>query len=166
MSIYTQPAIQAPSMKVDFVTTKLVRLYSPSYRANVVNNPDDLYQLVKHHLQDQDREHVVVVGLNIKKQPTFIQVVHIGSLTTCTVSAPNIFRAAILSSSKSIAIAHNHPSGEVEPSDSDLEITRELAAAGHMLGIHIIDHLIIGYNKYRSLLKTNNYLFLSNYEQN
>jgi len=91
-----------------------------------------------------DRECFVVILLNSKMRILGHHLVAIGSLDSVYVQPREVFRAAIIAACHSVVIGHNHPSGDPTPSDADLRVTRELARAGEMLRILIIDHVVIG----------------------
>jgi len=109
-----------------------------------IEGPDDVAQIVSHYLEHEDREHFVTVMLDAKCRVIGIHTVHIGTLNCSLVSAREVFKAAILSNAASIILAHNHPSGDVTPSPEDIQVTKTLTAAGKLLDIDVLDHLIIG----------------------
>jgi DNA repair protein RadC len=92
-----------------------------------------------------------VLLLNTRKRVKGHQLVSIGTMDTLLVHAREVFRAAIISSASCIALMHNHPSGEPQPSDADIKVTRDLQRAGQILKIEVIDHIIIGRPNYQSL---------------
>jgi DNA repair proteins len=89
--------------------------------------------------------------LNTKNQVIGRQTLSIGSLNASIVHPREVFRAAIRRSSASILCAHNHPSGDPTPSPEDILLTKRLAEAGELIGIELLDHLVIGDNRYTSL---------------
>lgn len=91
-----------------------------------------------------DREQFVVCGLDAKLSAIGINVVSIGSLTLSIVHPREVFKALILMNASACLCAHNHPSGEVTPSQEDRVLTTRLRAAGELLGITLLDHLILG----------------------
>lgn len=93
---------------------------------------------------DQDKEHMWVIGVNIRGKPKYIELVALGTLEGVLISPREIFRTAILKGVKGIIMVHNHPSGEVEPSKHDLKIIEEISKAGDLLRIKLIDFVIIG----------------------
>ncbi|WP_188455457.1 RadC family protein [Virgibacillus oceani] len=137
--------------RVNIVTVKLVKESSLLYKKRSVGSPEDGYDLVKQFLEDKDREHFIVTTLDTKNQPVSINICHIGSLNASLVSPREIMKTAILSSAASIIVAHNHPSGDVQESREDIEVTERLVEAGKLMGIELLDHLIIGDGKYTSL---------------
>lgn len=140
-----------PAKRVNIVSLKLVRESSVLYRERQIKSPEDAYKLLKPFLVEADREKFVVVCLDTKNQPTAINVCHVGSLNASIVHPREVMKAAILSNSASIIVAHNHPSGHCEPSREDIEVTKRLVEAGRIVGIDVLDHLIVCPDRYLSL---------------
>lgn len=140
-----------PAKRVDIVQVKLVREKTMLYENRRIRSPQDAYNLIKEFLGDVDREHFIVLCMDTKNQPTCIQTVHIGNLDASIVHPREVLKSAILSNSASCIVAHNHPSNDTTPSPEDIEVTKRLVEAGHIIGIQILDHLILGYNKFSSL---------------
>jgi DNA repair protein RadC len=105
-----------PAKGVNNVSLKLVRESIVLYKERHVKSPEDAYKLLKPFFVEADRELFVVVCLDTKNQPTAINVCHVGSMNASIVHPREVMKAAILSSSASIIVAHNHPSGHCEPS--------------------------------------------------
>mgnify|MGYP002521608286 CR=1 FL=1 len=143
--------------RVDIVSIKMIKESSVKYESRTISNPSDIYLLVKEFLEGFDREKLLVVCLNTKNQPINISTVSIGTLNTSLVHPREVFKTAILSNSSKIALAHNHPSGDVTPSKEDEFITKRIQQAGVILGIELIDHLIIVDDEYFSF-KENGFL--------
>ena len=93
----------------------------------------------------------VVACVNTKNEIANLTVAHIGSLNSSIVHPREVFKTAILSNAASIICAHNHPSGNPEPSKEDVDVTKRLIEAGKILGIDLLDHLVIGDGRYVSL---------------
>ena len=106
--------------------------------------------LLSKHIFDREKEHFWVIILSRNNQIRYIDVVSIGNLYHTIVSPREVFRFAILKGANSIIIAHNHPSGNLNPSISDINIVKELTEAGKIIGIEIIDSLIISDKSYYS----------------
>ena len=101
---------------------------------------------------DPMKEVLVVLVLNTRKRILGHNLVALGSLDTCPVTPLHIFRPAIAQAASSLILMHNHPSGEAQPSEADIKVTRELIRAGQLLKIEITDHIIIGgHDQHRSL---------------
>ena len=122
-----------------------------------INNESDAYELVKDELINSDREILLSVMLTVKNDLIGVETVSIGSITASTTTPRDIFKSAILANAVAIIVCHNHPSGELAPSKNDIEITKQLIAAGELLGIKVLDHLIVSNQGYRSL--RDNYKF-------
>lgn len=101
-------------------------------------------------ITDFNKEHFIVHGLNTKNKIIYSEIISIGTLNASIIHAREIFKKAIINSCNSIIIAHNHPSGDTEPSSEDREITKMLKKSGEILGISILDHVISGANIYYS----------------
>ncbi|MGG0175798.1 JAB domain-containing protein [Gottfriedia acidiceleris] len=139
------------SKRVNIVSIKLVKESSILYKERSVRTPEDGYKLLKLFLEEQDREHFIVVCLDTKNQPTAIHTCHIGSLNSSIVHPREVMKSAILSNAASILIGHNHPSGNTKESIEDVEVTKRLAEVGKIMGIELLDHIIVGDDSYTSL---------------
>jgi DNA repair protein RadC len=91
---------------------------------------------------DRDKEHFYVMHLDIKSRVNLVEVVSIGTLNSSLIHPRETFRRAVCLGSAAIIVAHNHPSGECEPSDEDTKVTKLLFEAGNILGITLLDHVI------------------------
>lgn len=140
-----------PAKRVDIVSLRLVKESSLLYKDRSIRSPEDAYNLFKQFLGELDREYFVVMCLDVKNQPTAINVCHIGSLNASLVHPREVMKAAILSNSASVLCLHNHPSGRPEPSSEDIDVTKRLAEAGKIVGIELIDHLVVGDETFVSL---------------
>jgi len=129
----------------------------PIYRVTLVREPtvlessrtairksSEAAEILRPLFAELDREQFVVLMLDAQHRPLGMSVISIGSLTASIVHPREVFKAAILSNSAAVIIAHNHPSGSVEPSPEDLEISRRLREAGELLGIRVLDSIILG----------------------
>lgn len=116
----------------------------------VVQTADDAAALLA-DMAHLPQEHVRVVLLDIRRRVIAMPTIYIGTLTASVLRPAEIFRAAITRGSAMILLAHNHPSGDPTPSPEDVETTRALGAAGRLLDIPLVDHLIIGRGKWVSL---------------
>jgi DNA repair protein RadC len=102
---------------------------------------------------EQEKEHYYVMHLNIRSQVMMVELVTVGTLTSSLVHPRETFRRAVIAGAASIIIAHNHPSGEVDPSDEDTKVTRLIFEAGNLLGIQMLDHIIFTKDTYFSFRK-------------
>ena len=108
--------------------------------------PQEVTSLVSAYLDGADREHFVVLTRDTKGRTTGIHTVAIGSLDRVEVHPREVFKFAVLMNAAAIIVAHNHPSGDPEPSGKDRVLTRHLVEAGALLGIPVLDHLVLGDN--------------------
>ncbi len=116
-----------------------------------INSPDDVSRLLMEEMRYYDREHFCVLYLDRKGGLVIKEDVSVGGLSSSIVHPREVFKTAVKCSAASIILVHNHPSGDPTPSREDIEITRRLIEAGSIMGIEVLDHLIIGQNKYCSL---------------
>lgn len=134
------------SKRVNIVSVQLVRESSVLYSNRKIESPNEGVELVRKYLENFDREKLIVVGLDNRNQPTFIDTISIGTINSSLVHPREVFKSAILSNSASIIMFHNHPSGETEASKEDINITYRIKEVGKIIGINLIDHIIIGSN--------------------
>src|SRR5687767_13148443 len=99
---------------------------------------------------DQDKEHFYVMHLDTRNRVKMVELVSLGTLTSSLVHPRETFRRAVIAGSASIIVGHNHPSGEVEPSDEDTKVTKLLHESGNILGINLFDHIIFTNDKFFS----------------
>lgn len=105
-------------------------------------------------MKDLEQEHLVVMYLNTKNEVLKRQTIFIGSLNQSVAHPREIFKVAVKCSTARIIIAHNHPSGNPEPSEQDITFTKRIVDCGKLMGIEVLDHLVIGENSYVSLKET------------
>jgi DNA repair protein RadC len=106
--------------------------------------PAEAAAMMAQYIGEIDREVFVIAMLTIRHRVIGLHTVSVGCLTSSLVHSREVFKPAILAGSAAILAAHSHPSGEPEPSAEDIALTRRLAAAGQLLGIELLDHLILG----------------------
>ncbi len=102
------------------------------------------------YLQDEGQEHLCAMFMNVKNGVIGSRTIHVGTLNMSVVGAREVFREAVRCGASSVIVVHNHPSGDPEPSPEDLESTASLVAAGKLLDIPVLDHIIIGHNRHVS----------------
>jgi len=118
----------------------------------IVDGAHTVAEFLRNRVEDLDREHVFVLMLNRLRRLLAFSLVSIGTLDKAIAEPREIFRAAILSNAYSIVVVHNHPTGDPSPSDEDIQITRRLIDAGHILGIQVLDHVVLaGDGSYTSI---------------
>ncbi len=117
----------------------------------VIKTPDDAAALVMEEMKHFDREHFRAILLNTKNRVIGTDRVSVGTLNSSVVHPRELFRNAIKRGAASIILLHNHPSGDPTPSREDKDITRRVMEAGNIIGIEVLDHIIIGDNRFISL---------------
>ncbi|SEA88894.1 DNA repair protein RadC [Oribacterium sp. KHPX15] len=122
----------------------------PLYSSKAIKGSKDVAKLLMSEMAKLDRENIWALNLDNKLKVINYTVVAIGSIDSAPCRNADVFKAAILSNAKGIILAHNHPSGDPEPSKYDFEVTESLIASGKLLGIQVLDHLVIGNKKYYS----------------
>ncbi|OFO62063.1 hypothetical protein HMPREF3023_01645 [Peptoniphilus sp. HMSC075B08] len=120
-----------------------IRVTSPSIAANYVLS----------EMSVLEQEHFRIMTLNTKKEINFIREISKGTINMTIVHAREVFRAAISDNAHSIILLHNHPTGDPSPSKEDIGLTKNLMEASKIIGIDILDHIIIGDNRYFSFLE-------------
>lgn len=137
---------EASAKRINMISLKIVKEGSILYDVRRLSTPSEAAGLGKRFLEDLDREQVIVCCLDNKNQSVSINVVSVGTLNSSLVHPREVFKTAILSNAASIILFHNHPSGDPEPSQEDINITTRIKDAGGILGIELLDHIIIGSN--------------------
>nr|WP_319005005.1 DNA repair protein RadC [Mesobacillus jeotgali] len=117
----------------------------------VIRSPEDGAKYLMNDMRFLTQEHFVCLYLNTKNQVIHRQTIFIGSLNASIVHPREVYKEAVRRSAASVICVHNHPSGDPTPSREDIEVTKRLAESGKIVGIELLDHLIIGENKYVSL---------------
>jgi len=128
-----------PIYRVSLVRESRLHCYNKQIRSSA-----DASALIHAYLEGVDREHFGVLLLSQKNNVIGVNTVSVGSLTASVVHPREVFKPAILSNAAAIILAHNHPSGQPQPSQEDRVLTVRLVAAGKLLGISVLDHVIIG----------------------
>lgn len=112
--------------------------------------PKVIFELLRSKITRFAKEHFVVISLDSRNTVLGIDTVSVGTLNASLVHPRETFEVAIARHAAQVIIAHNHPSGDIEPSQGDIDTTKRLKEAGELLGIEVIDHLIISKNSYFS----------------
>lgn len=116
-----------------------------------LTSPDSVANYLFEHFRDSYREEFLILILDTKNKIKASKTVSIGSINQTLVHPREVFRFAITNNANSIILSHNHPSGDPSPSHEDILITKRLQEAGKLIGIKVLDHIIIGNDKYISL---------------
>lgn len=132
---------KAAQIKAAFEIGRRLSTQTLSYESKELNDPEKVHKLVRSRLKDYNKEHFYLIVLNSRN--CSINEVSIGTVNANLVHPREVFAEAIKNKAASVILAHNHPSGDPEPSEDDLEITKRLVEAGKILGIEVVDHVII-----------------------
>jgi len=116
-----------------------------------IRSPGDAAHILIPLIGHKEQEHFVVLYLDTRNRVNEREVLYKGSLNTSLVRIAEVFRGAVRRNSAAIIVAHNHPSGDPAPSPEDIALTRRLVESGKLLEIDVLDHLVIGENRYISL---------------
>ena len=111
-----------------------------------ISSPRDFFELFNPIFKEEPVEIFVVAWLSSANRIIGFEKVSVGNINSSIVDPRSVFRSAIVSNSASIIVAHNHPSGNNEPSEEDIAITKKLVESGKLLGVHVFDHLIFAEN--------------------
>ena len=142
---------KASQIKAAFELADRLEGYSEAGEKPVVKTPDDVMSLVRGRLRDQKKEHFLALLLDTRNRLIKVSEISVGSLDTSIVHPREVFKEAISASAASVIFVHNHPSGDTEASEDDIELTKRLTEAGEIVGIEVLDHIIIGGKNSRSL---------------
>lgn len=123
---------------------------SPEERPRV-GSPADAANLLMSEMMFLEQEHLRVILLNTRNEVLAAPTIYQGSLNTSVIRVAELFRTAIRANAAAIIVAHNHPSGDPSPSPEDIKVTRQLVKSGKLLDINVLDHIIIGHQRYVSL---------------
>jgi DNA repair protein RadC len=126
-------------------------LMSPVTAAAPLSNSEAVFLRYGRRLMASPVEHFVVICVDAKNRARAEREIARGGRTTCQVDPAEVFRLLVTESASGAIFVHNHPSGDPEPSRQDLELTERLVAAGSLLDIRILDHVIVGSGRYTSL---------------
>ncbi len=136
---------------------QILALFEFNKRHNMSKKPikkiscaEDVFDLYHERLKDEKQENFIILMLNHMNNIVGEQLIAKGSLDSATTNPREIFKPAIKNSSGRIILVHNHPSGNIHPSEQDIELTEKLFESGKLLGIDIIDHIIVGNEKFWS----------------
>ena len=123
------------------------------YKDVSAKSSDDVYQILSEglKLEESDRERFYVLSVNAKGDVTGVNEAAVGDLCSALVHPASVFKFALLANAAGIILAHNHPSGDPEPSSEDIAMTQRIADGGRILGVNVLDHIIIGSGCYKSL---------------
>ena len=138
---------------ITLYTTQLVEERSIELPVATTLHRDDLGKIAAYLIGRKDREHMLALFLNSRAVVIGASIVAIGHASGITTSPKEVLRASLLSGAPALALAHNHPSGELAPSTEDIVFTNRLSNGAKTLGIVLLDHVIVHFDRYRSMDK-------------
>jgi len=139
---------KSAQIKAAFEISRRLSTQAPSYKSKELTDPEKVYRLIKSKLKDYHKEHFYIIALNSRNYS--IAEVSVGSLNASIVHPREVFAEAIKNKAASVILAHNHPSGDPEPSEDDLLLTKKLVESGKILGIEVFDHIIVARDSFFS----------------
>ncbi len=142
---------KAAQIKAAFELANRLESYQGSATTLSLKNPDEVAALVKGRLRGKKKEYFLALLLDTRGQLIKMAEVSIGSLDASIVHPREVFKEAISASAASVIFVHNHPSGDPEPSEDDIKLSKRLAEVGGIIGIDVLDHIIIGDKSFFSL---------------
>ena len=128
--------------KIEVVNIRMVK--EPSlYSTEKIKSPEDVLRIIAKELATYDREVFAVLNLKSNGQPINLNICSMGTLDSSMVSPREVFKSCILSNSAAFIAIHNHPSGNISPSQEDRDVTSRLLGCSEILGIKMLDHIVV-----------------------
>ncbi len=129
------------------------RVYQEIADKSEIRSPSDVYRLLKDEVAGMKQEVLFALFLDLKMKLIAKKQIFVGSLNQSLIHPREVFKYAVKNSAYQVILAHNHPSGDPEPSEQDIVVTKRFITAGEMLQIPIVDHVVIGREKYISIIE-------------
>lgn len=144
------------SIQIKALVEFAIRFSKPSsIKKNVITSPEIVASILMNELKDETQEFIKTLILNTQNELMRIVTITKGSSNSSYVEIKDIFKDAIKSNASKIILVHNHPSGQVDPSEADIALTERVKIAGELLSIELVDHIIIGNGVFTSLKRKN-----------
>lgn len=128
------------------------RIKSGKLSGKSIKRPSDIASYYIQKLKDLKKEHFIAVFLDSRNKIINDEIISIGTLNSSLIHPREVFKEAIRNSANSIILVHNHPSGDVQPSDEDIRVNKILVETGELVGIKVLDHLVVGNKRWKSLV--------------
>ncbi len=146
------PAPPVPRLAVPVFGVRLVR--ERSHETMLIRTPADAARLCCELLDGSPSEVFLAIALSTASRVIGAHVCHIGTIDASIASPRDVYRFALLVNARSVLVAHNHPSGNLEPSSADVAVSRQLKDAGEAIGIPLVDSVVCGFDgRYTSLVE-------------
>jgi len=151
LPLFSQETKNSLNVTIPRYSLKLVRESSVSYNQKAIKSASIAYDfLCGIGLQDRASEEFYSLYLNTKNRIIGIEMISRGTLNASLIHPREVFKGALLANANCIMLAHNHPSGNPEPSNADKQVTSILVKAGKLLDVQVLDHIIVGDESYFS----------------
>ena len=141
---------KAAQVKAALELGRRLLLSSPDARPQITS-PTDAANLLMLEMGSLEQEHLRTVLLDTKNRVLASPTVYVGNVNSSIIRVSEVFREAVRQNATALIVAHNHPSGDPAPSPEDIQVTRSIVEAGLLLGVEVLDHLIIGHQRFVSL---------------
>ena len=147
------PAVaEPPRFDVPVFSVRLVR--ERDHETTLVRTPADAARVCCELLEGFDREVFLAIALSTANRVIGAHVCHVGTVDACVASPREVYRFCLLVNARSVIVAHNHPSGNLEPSSADVQVSKQIKAAGEAVGVTLLDSVVCGYDgRYTSLVE-------------
>ena len=141
---------KASQIKAAFELGRRMESY-PEKDGVIVKSPENVLQAVRSRLKGKKKEHFLTVFMDTRNRVIGVAPVSVGSLDSSLAHPREVFKEAISASAASVIFVHNHPSGDPQPSEDDIKLTKRLVEAGAIVGIEVLDHVIVADNASASM---------------
>jgi DNA repair protein RadC len=139
----------APRIRIEVVRDEAAPFYGSPLRG-----PADVFRMLSEEARGWDREHFLSLLVDGRHKVIGLDDVSVGTLTASLVHPREVFKSAIVANAAALVLVHNHPSGDPAPSTEDREITKRLADAAELIGITLLDHVILGHDRFHSFAES------------
>jgi len=141
---------KAAQIKAAFEIGHRLSTQTASYKSKELTNPEKVFKFMRSKIKDYKKERLYAIALNTRGWT--VNEISVGALDSSMAHPREAFSEAIKSNASSVIFVHNHPSGNTEPSEEDVKLTKRLMKAGELLGIKVLDHIIITAKDFRSII--------------
>jgi len=141
---------KAAQIKAAFEIGHRLSTQTASYKSKELTNPEKVFKFMRSKIKDYKKERLYAIALNTRGWT--VNEISVGALDSSMAHPREAFSEAIKSNASSVIFVHNHPSGNTEPSEEDVKLTKRLMKAGELLGIKVLDHIIITTKDFRSII--------------
>ena len=141
---------KATQIKAAFEIGRRLSTQTEPYKSKELTNPEKVFKFMRSKIKDYKKERLYAIALNTRGWT--VNEISVGALDSSMAHPREAFSEAIKSNASSVIFVHNHPSGNTEPSEEDVKLTKRLMKAGELLGIKVLDHIIITTKNFRSII--------------